>query len=221
MTALYCIALPYMRTWHCNGRRLHCDDEETKDLYINFCASQAYERRFPTCPQIPVFVGCEVTHDEESKDGAVRTTERRCKLNVEAPYILKKVCLRMHWGLWIILSGYYCCYYKIFCFLFTLVLWKKIFRRSFELNFETIQRFSCAFILDLFNDVSLKHCLLFQIIGVDFVYFIQRNVLDRRNSVLEIEAYNESFATRVTVLEKCRYFVSITKHTLFIFINVV
>lgn len=52
---------------------------------------QAYERRFPTCPQIPVFVGCEVMLDEESKDGAIRTTERRCKLNVEAPYILKKV----------------------------------------------------------------------------------------------------------------------------------
>lgn len=30
--------------------------------------------------------------DEESEDSAVRTTERRCKLNVEAPYILKKVC---------------------------------------------------------------------------------------------------------------------------------
>ncbi|KAK0160330.1 hypothetical protein PV328_007754 [Microctonus aethiopoides] len=62
-------------------------------------------------------------------------TERRCKLNVEAPYILKKI------------------------------------------------------------------------IGVDFVYFIQKNVLDRRNSVLEIEAWNESFSTRVTVIEKCRYFV--------------
>lgn len=30
--------------------------------------------------------------DEESENGAIRTTERRCKLNVEAPYILKKVC---------------------------------------------------------------------------------------------------------------------------------
>lgn len=55
----------------------------------------------------------------------------------------------------------------------------------------------------------MVNILLFQIIGVDFVYFIQRNVLDRRNNVLEIEAYNESFATRVTVIEKCRYFVSI------------
>ncbi|KAK0159532.1 hypothetical protein PV327_010972 [Microctonus hyperodae] len=95
----------------------------------------AYERRFPTCPQIPVFVGCEVLKDEESHGGAIRTTERRCKLNVEAPYILKKI------------------------------------------------------------------------IGVDFIYFIQKNVLDRRNSVLEIEAWNESFSTRVTVIEKCRYFV--------------
>ncbi|KAG5346084.1 RETM protein, partial [Acromyrmex charruanus] len=94
----------------------------------------AYERRFPTCPQIPVFIGCEIMLDEESEDGAVRTTERRCKLNVEAPYILKKI------------------------------------------------------------------------IGVDFVYFIQRNVLNRRNKVLEIEAYNESFSTRVTVIEKCKYF---------------
>ncbi|XP_076239595.1 real-time [Calliopsis andreniformis] len=95
----------------------------------------AYERRFPTCPQIPVFVGCEVVSDEECKNGAIRVTERRCKLNVEAPYILKKI------------------------------------------------------------------------IGVDFVYFIQKNVLDRRNCILEIEAYNESFSSRVTVIEKCRYFV--------------
>lgn len=95
----------------------------------------AYERRFPTCPQIPVFVGCEVTLDEESQDGSIRTTERKCKLNVEAPYILKKI------------------------------------------------------------------------IGVDFIYFIQKNILDRRNSKLEIEAWNESFSTRVSVIEKCRYFV--------------
>ncbi|XP_076163414.1 real-time isoform X2 [Ptiloglossa arizonensis] len=95
----------------------------------------AYERRFPTCPQIPVFVGCEIVSDKESKNGAIRITERRCKLNVDAPYILKKI------------------------------------------------------------------------IGVDFVYFIQKNLLDKRNSILEIEAYNESFSARVTVIEKCRYFV--------------
>lgn len=95
----------------------------------------AYERRFPTCSQIPVLVGCEIVSDEECKNGTFRITERRCKLNVDAPYILKKI------------------------------------------------------------------------IGVDYVYFIQRNILDRRNSVLEIEAYNESFSSRVTVIEKCRYFV--------------
>jgi len=34
--------------------------------------------------------------DEESEDGVVRTTERRCKLNVEAPYILKKVYIYVY-----------------------------------------------------------------------------------------------------------------------------
>ncbi|XP_069684497.1 SEC14-like protein 1 isoform X1 [Periplaneta americana] len=95
----------------------------------------AYERRFPTCPQIPVFVGCEVLSDSTSSDGAHKVTERRCKLNVEAPYLLKKI------------------------------------------------------------------------IGVDFVYFIQKNMLDCRNRTLHIEAYNESFSSRVVVIERCKYFV--------------
>ncbi|KAJ1531458.1 hypothetical protein ONE63_000136 [Megalurothrips usitatus] len=95
---------------------------------------EAYERRFPTCPQIPVFVGCEVMKDEESHDGSIRKTERRCKLIVEAPYLLKKI------------------------------------------------------------------------IGVDYVYFIQKNTLDRRKRMLTIEAYNESFSSRVEILEICRYF---------------
>nr|CAD7199101.1 unnamed protein product [Timema douglasi] len=95
---------------------------------------QAYERRFPTCPQIPVFVGCEVVSDSTSPDGAVTKTERRCKLVVEAPYLIKKI------------------------------------------------------------------------IGVDFVYFIQKNVLDRRTRTLDIEATNETFATRVIIMENCRYF---------------
>lgn len=66
------------------------NDQLSFNMYVFFCFFKAYERRFPTCPQIPVFVGCEVTLDTESEDGAIRTTERRCKLNVEAPYILKK-----------------------------------------------------------------------------------------------------------------------------------
>lgn len=46
-------------------------------------------------------------------------------------------------------------------------------------------------------------------IGVDYVYFIQKNHLDLKSRVLEIEATNETFAARVGVVEKCRYFVSI------------
>jgi hypothetical protein len=38
-----------------------------------------------------VFVGCEVLSDTTSSDGSQKVTERRCKLNVEAPYLLKKV----------------------------------------------------------------------------------------------------------------------------------
>ncbi|XP_063220835.1 SEC14-like protein 1 isoform X2 [Bacillus rossius redtenbacheri] len=95
----------------------------------------AYERRFPTCPQIPVFVGCEVLSDSTSPDGAVCFKERRCKLTVDAPYLIKKI------------------------------------------------------------------------IGVDFVYFIQKNVLDQRARTLNIEATNETFSNRVVVLEKCKYYV--------------
>ncbi|NXG48682.1 S14L5 protein, partial [Psilopogon haemacephalus] len=51
---------------------------------------QAYERRFPTCPQIPVFLGSEVLHESRSEDGAIHVVERSCKLNVEAPRLLKK-----------------------------------------------------------------------------------------------------------------------------------
>lgn len=49
---------------------------------------------------------------------------------------------------------------------------------------------------------------LFQIIGVDYVYFIQKNILDMRDRCLNIEATNETFSTRVNVIEKCRYYVS-------------
>ncbi|XP_078736753.1 SEC14-like protein 1 isoform X2 [Lampetra fluviatilis] len=51
----------------------------------------AYERRFPTCPLIPVFVGSERLAEQRSEDGALHVIERRCKLNVEAPRLLKKI----------------------------------------------------------------------------------------------------------------------------------
>lgn len=40
---------------------------------------------------IPVFVGCEVLSEEESEDKSTHVIERRCKLNVEAPRLLKRV----------------------------------------------------------------------------------------------------------------------------------
>ncbi|XP_075724661.1 real-time [Rhipicephalus microplus] len=95
----------------------------------------AYERRFPTCPMIPVFLGSDTVSEYKSEDGAEHVIERRCRLNVDAPYLLKKI------------------------------------------------------------------------IGVDFVYFIQKNSLDRRQRILKIEAYNESFSARVGIKENCTYSV--------------
>lgn len=45
--------------------------------------------------------------------------------------------------------------------------------------------------------------------GVEFIFFVQTNTLDRRNRTLHIEAYNESFSSRVTIQENCKYTVSI------------
>lgn len=48
-----------------------------------------------------------------------------------------------------------------------------------------------------------------QIAGVEHVIFIQRNVLNWRERTLLIDAHNETFASRVTVKESCRYTVSL------------
>lgn len=48
-----------------------------------------------------------------------------------------------------------------------------------------------------------------QIAGVEHVVFIQRNVLNWRERTLLIDAHNETFASRVTVKEHCRYTVSL------------
>lgn len=95
----------------------------------------AYEKRFPTCKMIPVFVGSDITYEYKSDDGAEHIIERKCKLNVECPYLLKKI------------------------------------------------------------------------VGVDYVYFIQRNSLDRRNRTLKIEARNDSFSSRIVINENCTYSV--------------
>ncbi|KAJ8399708.1 hypothetical protein AAFF_G00408130 [Aldrovandia affinis] len=95
----------------------------------------AYERRFPTCPLIPMFVDSDVVTEEKSDDGATHRIERRCKLDVDAPRLLKRIA------------------------------------------------------------------------GVDFVYFVQKNSLDRRERTLHIESHNETFANRVIIYEQCCYSV--------------
>ncbi|XP_075035257.1 SEC14-like protein 5 [Mixophyes fleayi] len=51
----------------------------------------AYERRFPTCPLIPVFLGSDILYEHKSEDGSLHVVERSCKLNVDAPRLLKKI----------------------------------------------------------------------------------------------------------------------------------
>lgn len=54
-------------------------------------------------------------------------------------------------------------------------------------------------------------CVLdWQIAGVDYVYFIQRNSLDRKERTLHIESHNETFSNRVIIHETCCYSVSRT-----------
>lgn len=63
-------------------------------IFLFNCSNffQAYERRFPSCELIPVFEDSDIIDEERSEDGAEHVVTRRCKLNVDAPYLLKKVC---------------------------------------------------------------------------------------------------------------------------------
>lgn len=51
----------------------------------------AYELRFPTCDMIPIIKETEVLEEEIRADGAVHMVDRRAKLSVEVPYLLKKI----------------------------------------------------------------------------------------------------------------------------------
>lgn len=95
----------------------------------------AYERRFPTCPLIPMFVASDTVNEYKSEDEAIHVIERRCKLDIDAPRLLKKIA------------------------------------------------------------------------GVDYVYFVQKNSLNRQERTLHIEAYNETFSNRVIINEHCSYTV--------------
>ncbi|XP_029456254.1 SEC14-like protein 1 isoform X2 [Rhinatrema bivittatum] len=95
----------------------------------------AYERRFPTCPLIPMFVASDIVNEFKSEDEAIHIVERRCKLDVDAPRLLKKIA------------------------------------------------------------------------GVDYVYFVQKNSLNRQERTLHIDAHNETFSNRVVISEHCCYSV--------------
>ncbi|XP_068444722.1 SEC14-like protein 1 isoform X2 [Clinocottus analis] len=95
----------------------------------------AYERRFPTCHLIPMFVASDVVEEETNEDGSTNRVERRCALDVDAPRLLKRIA------------------------------------------------------------------------GVDYVYFIQKNTLNRKERTLHIESHNETFSNRVIISETCCYSV--------------
>ena len=84
---------------------------------------------------IPIIHETEILEEDLSADEAVHMIDRRAKLNVEAPYLLKKL------------------------------------------------------------------------MGVDYLLFRQRNTKDLRARTLHIEAWNESFSTRVEINEYCVYSV--------------
>jgi hypothetical protein len=58
---------------------------------------------------------------------------------------------------------------------------------------------------------TLMHQFLFtfdlKIVNVDYVIFLQKNHLDRRQRTLRIDACNESFSSRLTIKEFCHYYV--------------
>ena len=84
-------------------------------------------------PHASLFQETTIVEEDVSADGSVHMVDRRAKLNVDAPYLLKKM------------------------------------------------------------------------MGVEFLLFRQRNTKDLRARELRIEAWNESFDTRVEINEYCVY----------------
>ena len=73
--------------------------------FFSLYLAQAYERRFPSCDMIPVFEGSDIIDEEHSEDGTEHVVTRRCKLNVDAPYLLKKVIVAHFLGFaWLCLA---------------------------------------------------------------------------------------------------------------------
>ncbi|XP_049600933.1 SEC14-like protein 1 [Syngnathus scovelli] len=95
----------------------------------------AYNKRFPKCTLIPVFVDSEIINESQSQDGSILVIERRCTIDIDAPRLLKRIA------------------------------------------------------------------------GIDYLYFIQKNTLNRRERTLVIEVLNETFSNRVISSECCKYTV--------------
>jgi hypothetical protein len=51
----------------------------------------AYEKRFPVCEEIPIVLDTEIIEEEFDKENGIHIIDRRAKLNVDAPYLLKKL----------------------------------------------------------------------------------------------------------------------------------
>ena len=96
---------------------------------------KAYEMRFPTCEMIPIVKETEIIDEDLDEASGVHVIDRRAKLNIDAPYLLKKI------------------------------------------------------------------------MGVEDLIFRQRNTLDKKSRTLTIDAWNESFSTRVVINEVCLYSV--------------
>ena len=52
---------------------------------------RAYEMRFPTCEEIPIVLETDIIEEEVDEENGVHVIDRRAKLNIDAPYLLKKL----------------------------------------------------------------------------------------------------------------------------------
>lgn len=83
---------------------------------------------------MPIVLDTTIISEEIRDDGAIKNTSRRCKIAVDAPYLVRKA------------------------------------------------------------------------VGLEHVFFVQNNFLDMRARSLNIEAVNETYANKVEIFERCRYY---------------
>lgn len=140
-----------------------------------------------------MFVASDVVDKETSEDGSTQRIERRCALDVDAPRLLKRVCF-----------GTVCVCVYVFVSVFKvrthLVQKDKMKQKSMDDRPRHCCSGCCM--------TRVIFCVCVQIAGVDYVYFIQKNTLNRKERTLHIESHNETFSNRVIIHETCCYSVS-------------